>query len=55
MDSLNAALAALEKAVEIDPAYINAYHSIAGVSREGDTTQARNFFEQLVAQKPQDA
>ena len=26
MDSLNAALGALEKAVEIDPAYINAYH-----------------------------
>ncbi len=55
MDSLNAALAALEKAVEIDPAYINAYHSIGQAYLEkGDTTQAKNFFEQLVAQKPQD-
>jgi tetratricopeptide (TPR) repeat protein len=55
MDSLNAALAALEKAVEIDPAYINAYHSIGQAYLEkGDTTQAKNFFEQLIAQKPQD-
>jgi len=55
MDSLNAALAALEKAVEIDPAYINAYHSIGQAYLEkGDTTQAKNFFEQLVTQKPQD-
>ena len=55
MDSLNSALAALEKAVEIDPAYINAYHSIGQAYLEkGDTLQAKNFFEQLVAQKPQD-
>lgn len=55
MDSLNAALAALEKAVEIDPAYINAYHSIGQAYLEkGDTTQAKNFFEQLIAKKPQD-
>jgi len=55
MDSLNAALGALEKAVQIDPAYINAYHSIGEAYLEkGDTTQARNFFEQLVTQKPED-
>jgi len=55
MDSLNSALAALEKAVAIDPAYINAYHSIGQAYLEkGDTLQAKNFFEQLVSQKPQD-
>jgi len=55
MDSLNAALGALEKAVQIDPAYINAYHSIGEAYLEkGDTTQARNFFEELVTQKPDD-
>ena len=55
MDSLNPALAALEKAVEIDPAYINAYQSIGQAYLEkGDTTQAKSFFEQLAAQRPDD-
>jgi tetratricopeptide (TPR) repeat protein len=55
MDSLSPALAALEKAVEIDPAYINAYQSIGQAYLEkGDTTQARNFFEQLATQRPDD-
>jgi tetratricopeptide (TPR) repeat protein len=55
MDSLNAALDALQKAVELDPAYINAYHSIGQAYLEkGDSTQARNFFEQLATQRPQD-
>lgn len=55
MDSLSAALAALQKAVDIDPAYINAYHSIgAAYLEQGDTTQARSFFEELVRQRADD-
>lgn len=55
MDSLNAALGALQKAVDIDPAYINAYHSIgAAYLEQGDTTQARSFFEELVRQRSDD-
>jgi tetratricopeptide (TPR) repeat protein len=55
MDSLNSALSALERAVEIDPAYINAYHSIGQAYLEkGDTTQAKNFFEELATKRPDD-
>lgn len=55
MDSLSAALGALQKAVDIDPAYISAYHSIgAAYLEQGDTTQARSFFEELVRQRPDD-
>ena len=55
MDSLSAALRSLQKAVDIDPAYINAYHSIgAAYLEQGDTTQARSFFDELVRQRADD-
>ncbi|MGH7564528.1 MAG: tetratricopeptide repeat protein [Gemmatimonadota bacterium] len=55
MDRLDPALEALQKAVELDPAYITAYHSIGTAYLEkGDSTQARDFFEALVQQEPED-
>lgn len=54
-ERLEEALVELEMAVEIDPAYINAYHSIGTAYLEkGDTTQARNFFDELVRRKSDD-
>ncbi|MGH7564519.1 MAG: tetratricopeptide repeat protein [Gemmatimonadota bacterium] len=55
MNQLDPALEALEKAVELDPAYISAYHSIGTAYLEkGDSAQARDFFDALVRQKPDD-
>ncbi len=54
-DMVDPALVALEKAIELDPAYINAYHSIGEAYLEkGDTTHARDFFEELIRRKSDD-
>ncbi len=54
-DMIDPALVSLEKAIELDPAYINAYHSIGEAYLEkGDTTHARDFFEELIRRKADD-
>ncbi len=54
-EMIDPALVALEKAIELDPAYINAYHSIGEAYLEkGDTTHARDFFDELIRRKADD-
>ena len=54
-DMVDQALVSLEKAIDLDPAYINAYHSIGTAYLEkGDTTHARDFFEELIRRKGDD-